>query len=130
MTTTLPLITVDTDNAVIRVYLDTRTALEHGLSIAAASRLLLDAQAIAAACSRLSGATFRVENVGAAPAADEGKTHRYFTAADAPADPFTGAREAGWYWLQGGEWRGPAQGGYDYTPEQEARRYAAQGGAR
>ncbi len=56
--TNTPLITIDTDNAVIRIYLDRARAA--GLSDDGISRLSLDADAIAAAVSSVSGARFDV----------------------------------------------------------------------
>ena len=60
MTTTNPLITIDTDNAIIRLYIS--RAHDAGLSAAAIARLRLDAEALATAVSAVSGAEFRVRS--------------------------------------------------------------------
>lgn len=60
MTNSKPLITIDTDNAVIRLYV--LRSHEAGLSESAIARLRLDAEAIATAVSAVSGAEFRVRS--------------------------------------------------------------------
>lgn len=51
-------------------------------------------------------------------------TARYFTAATAPANPWTGAREAGWYFSDtAGEWT------LCYGGQAEAEDYARMAGA-
>lgn len=58
MTNSKPLITVDTDNAVVRICLDAARAA--GLTDDGLVRLRLDADAVAIALSSVSGAQFRV----------------------------------------------------------------------
>lgn len=55
------LITIDTDNAIIRLYRD--NAKEYGLTPAAILRLRNDLATLAIGVSSVSGATFRVEVV-------------------------------------------------------------------
>lgn len=66
---TSPIITIDTDSAVIRLYLDAARAA--GLSEDGVDRLRLDVAAMATAMSYLSGCTFRIlPIVTSAPAQD------------------------------------------------------------
>lgn len=66
---TSPIITIDTDSAVIRLYLDAARAA--GITDDGIVRLQLDAQALATAIGSVTGCRFRVLAVGPGPGAED-----------------------------------------------------------